>query len=193
MRRRLGDDDWARMVAAVRILIQQGTLWLLDFGNWVFGSLIATNGVILGALLSTAPVDPAVVIATIAVALALMPAVAGFLVLRFASDMRRGNFDQIAAQALAESGFRIKEQLPSGEAEAFKKNRARLVLRYSYVLLAWTVLLTLIAVTGALWHIAWWNGAIFILTVILSPIVLIAAVASTIATSRPRRPPEGQA
>jgi hypothetical protein len=60
-----------------------------------------------------------------------------------------------------------------------EQRRARVVLRYSYALLALTVVLTFIGVTAALWHMAWWIGAAFLGMAAASQAVFFVAVAST--------------
>src|SRR5262245_353393 len=56
--------------------------WFFDFGSWVFGGLIGFNLLLLGPLITVGPVDPAVLLATAAFALALPLDVVGVFVLR---------------------------------------------------------------------------------------------------------------
>ena len=176
MGRRVADDTWKRTVAGLSTLVERITPWLLDLGNWIFGALIAFNLVILGALLTVGPVDPAVLIATAAFALALPLDAAGFVLLRFVTDMKNVDLEQVATKAFEEVGFsRFGDSDPSESA----KRRTAAVLRYSYMLLALTFLLTLIGVTAALWHMSWWIGVLFVAMVIVSQAIVFIALVST--------------
>jgi hypothetical protein len=172
-------DTWARTEAGLVKLVERITPWLLDLGNWIFGALIAFDLLILSALLTVGPVDTSVLIATAAIALALPPDIAGFLLLRLAADMKSVDLEQVATAAFVEVGFELKDRGPVQSPDVAEQRRARLVLRYSYALLALTVVLTFIGVTAALWHMAWWIGAAFVGMAVASQAVFFMAVAST--------------
>jgi hypothetical protein len=179
MTRPNANDTWARTEEGLVKLVERITPWLLDLGNWIFGGLIAFDLLILSALLTVGPVDTSVLIATSSIALALPPDIAGFLLLRLAADMKSTDLEQVATEAFVEVGFQLKVRGPvqgPGEAE---RRRARVVLRYSYALLALTVVLTLIGVTAALWHMAWWIGVAFVGMAAASQAIFFVAVAST--------------
>jgi hypothetical protein len=173
------DDTWARTKAGLVKLVERLTPWLLDLGNWIFGALIAFDLLILSALLTVGPVDSAALIATAAIALALPPDIAGFLLLRLAADMKSVDLEQVATEAFVDVGFEVKGPGPVRRPDEAEQRRARLVLRYSYSLLALTVVLTCIGVTAALWHMAWWIGAAFVGMAVASQAVFFVAVAST--------------
>jgi hypothetical protein len=135
---------------------------LLDLGNWIFGALIAFDLLILSALLTVGPLDTAVLIASAAIALALPPDIAGFLLLRLAADMKSVDLEQVATETFVEVGFELKDRAPGQGPDEAEQRRARVVLRYSYALLALSFVLTFIGVTAALWHMAWWIGAAFV-------------------------------
>lgn len=159
-------------------IVDQITPWLLELGSWIFGALIAFNLLILSAILTVGPVDRAVLIGTVAIAIGLPAEVAGFVVLRLAADLKNVGLEEVAATAFQEVGFTVErpEAVPP-RAVAAEKHRARLVLGYSYGLLAAAFLLTFIAVTAILWHMAWWIGSVFIIAAVLSQVVMVRALA----------------
>jgi hypothetical protein len=173
------NDTWARTEAGLVKLVERIAPWLLDLGNWIFGALIAFDLLILSALLTVGPVDTSVLIATAAIALALPPDIAGFLLLRLAADMKSVDLEQAATEEFVEVGFEVKDRRPVQSPDEAEQRRARVVLRYSYALLALTVVLTFIGVTAALWHMAWWIGAAFVGMAVASQAVFFVAVAST--------------
>jgi hypothetical protein len=179
MARPTANDTWARTVAGLVKLVERITPWLLDLGNWIFGALIAFDLLILSALLTVGPVDTSVLIATAAIAVALPPDIAGFLLLRLAADMKRVDLEEVATEAFVEVGFKVEGHNPAQGRKEAEERRARVVLRYSYALLALTVVLTLIGVTAALWHMAWWIGAAFVGMAVASQAIFFVAVAST--------------
>jgi hypothetical protein len=170
-------DTWARTVAGFRALVDRVNPWLLDLGNWIFGALIAFNLVILGGLFTVGPVDNAILVATAALALALPQEVAGFVLLRLAMDLKKVDIEKVATKAFVEVGFSVEYRVPNPRET--ERRRARVVLLYSYGLLALTALLTLIGATAALWHMSWWIALLFVVMVVVSPLVVFGAIASS--------------
>ena len=186
--RTVPDDTFGRTVSAFGALIEGIAPWLLDLGSWIFGALIAFDLVILGALLTVGPVDTAIIVSTAAFALALPSDVAGFFLLRLMADLKNVDLEKVATQAFQEVGFDVPA--PSNEG-SLEKKRTRVVLGYSYGLLTLAVFLTLIGITAALWHMAWWIGVIFVPMVVASQSVVFKAIAST-GSNRIRRSPAGE-
>jgi hypothetical protein len=182
------DDTFKRTLTAFRKLVERITPWLLDLGNWIFGALIAFNLVILGALLTVGPVDAAVIVSTGAFALALPADAAGFFLLRLVVDLKRVDLEQIAAQAFQEVGFAVENPPSAAASESIEKRRTMIVLRYSYALLAVSVFLTLVGITAALWHMAWWIGVVFVVMVVASQSVVFGAIVSSGSTTTWRTP-----
>ena len=183
------DDTFKRTVNAFGKLVERITPWLLDLGNWIFGALIAFNLVILGALLTVGPVDPAIIVSTGALALALPADAAGFFLLRLVADLKQVGLEEIAAKAFQEVGFTVENQVPSpGAPESVEKRRTRIVLRYSYTLLAVSILLTLVGMTAALWHMAWWIGVVFVAMLVAGQGVVFGAIVSSGSTTTWRTP-----
>jgi MFS family permease len=164
---------------AIGKLIERITPWLVEFGSWLFGSLIALILLVLASLLTVGPVDPAVLIAAAALALALPVAVAGLFLLRLDQDMKRIGFEEEVAQAFQDVGLPDGGQVASPQtAESRRKRRTGVILIYSLIMLALSILLTLTGVVAALWHMAWWIGIAFSAMVIVSQGIVIAAFAS---------------
>jgi hypothetical protein len=141
--------------------------WLMELGNWIFAGLIAFNLVILGAVLTIEPLDVAVKIAIAADALALPPSAVGLILFRLVADVRTIRQSETAKQAFHDAGFTL-EGLPASEREASVRRLNRVILRFTNGLMIVTVLLTLVGLTAALWHAAWWIGAAFLAVLALS-------------------------
>jgi len=160
------------------------TPWLLDLGSWVFGGLIAFSLVILGSLLTIGPVDPAVKISTAAFAAALPLDLCGFVLLRLCADLVNVRLDVIGAKALEEEGFSVE-----GLQTEIPENKLRsIALRYSYGVLGIALLLTLVGITAALWHMAWWIGVVFVAMLCVTGVVILAAVSALDPQGRWRTP-----
>lgn len=170
-RRPPADLTLARTLAGLGRAVDAVTPWLLDLGSWTFGSMIAFNLVVLGALLTVGPVDAAVKIATAAFAVALPLGVGGLVLLRLLADMSKANVGEATASAFVSVGFSFER---AAETDAHRSRRIALLC--TYTLLAATVLLTLIGVTAALWHMAWWIGVVFIVMALVSQSVVIGAL-----------------
>ncbi len=176
-----GSETFTRTMSGMGRLIEAVTPWLLDLGSWIFGALIAFNLVILGALLTVGPVDLAVKISTAAFALALPPDIAGFVLLRLVADLSKGRVADVAMEAFAKEGFTVEGAPPRG---AVAKRLRSSTLRYSYLLLSLALVLTLVGVTAALWHMGWWIGIGFVVMVVVSQGVAVLAITSLDAGGR---------
>lgn len=186
-RRGVADETWVRTQAALETLLARVTPWLLDLGNWIFGALIAFSLVILGAMLTVGPVDRAVLVATAAFALALPLDVAGFVLLRIAVDMKKVDLETVATAAFVEAGFTSEEVGQALDPRESERKRTRKVLLYSYNLLTLTALLTLVGMTAALWHMAWWIGVAFAAMLLVS-LSVVGGALTTYKTRRAVRP-----
>jgi hypothetical protein len=110
-------------------------------------------------------------------------------VLRLVRDIEQVELEKEAAEAFKEAGFPIGERATSPEAlEAVLKRRTQVVLRYSYWTLAGSVMLTLVGMTAALWHMAWWIGIIIVAMVVLSGGIVMGAIVSSGSVLEPPRP-----
>src|SRR5215472_2943551 len=92
-------------------LVESITPWLVEFGSWIFGGLIAFTLLVMASLITVGPVDPAITVATAAFALALPLDLTGLLLLRLLQDLKHVGFEEEAAQAFQEAGFTVGEQI----------------------------------------------------------------------------------
>jgi hypothetical protein len=151
--------------------------WLFEVGSWIFGGLIAFTLLVVASLLTVGPVDPAIMVATAAFALALPLDVAGLFLLRLVQDMKRVGIEEEVVQVFQDVGFTVGEQIASPTAlESLRKRRTRIVLGSSLGILAFSFLLTLTGMTAALWYMAWWIGVVFFAMVLISLAVVIVAI-----------------
>jgi MFS family permease len=180
-------EQYQQSIKAIGKLVERITPWLMEFGSWLFGSLIALTLLVLASLLTVGPVDLAVLIATAALALALPLAVAGLFLLRLDQDLKRIGIEEELAQAFQDTGFPDGGQSPSPQtADSLRRRRAGVILVYSLAMLLVSVVLALIGVSAALWHMAWWIGIAFLAMVVISQGIVIAAFAN----ARPPDSPE---
>lgn len=180
------DETFSQTVKGFGTLVERITPWLLDLGSWIFGGLIAFDLLILSALLTVGPADLAALIATAAVSLALPPSVAGFFLLRLLGDIKKARLEDVAAEAFQEAGLSVNPVQSPDASESIVKQRTKTVLIYSYSILSLSVLLTVIGVTAALWHMAWWISVAFVAVTLVSPGVLFGAMASWPSRLKPR-------
>jgi MFS family permease len=182
------EEQYKQSRIAVGKLIEKFTPWLVEFGSWLFGGLIALTLLVLASLLTVGPVDPAVLVATAALALALPLDVAGLFLLRLDQDLQRIGFEKELAQAFQDTGFPDGGQSPSPQtAESLRGRRTGVILVYSLAMLLLSVVLALIGVSAALWHMAWWIGIAFLAMVVVSQIIVIAAFANARPTDSPEQ------
>jgi hypothetical protein len=180
------EEVYQQSMKAVGKLVERITPWLLDFGSWIFGGLIAFNLLVVAALITVGPVDPAITVSTAAFALALPLELAGLLLLRLDQDLKHAGFEEEVAQAFQEVGPNVREQVASRTAlELWPKRRTRIVLLYALWILALSVVLTLTGMAAALWHMAWWIGVVFFAMVLISQGMVIVALVTS-------QPPDSQ-
>jgi len=174
------EEVYKQSMKALGKLVERITPWLLDFGSWIFGGLIAFNLLVVAALITVGPVDPAITVSTAAFALALPLELAGLLLLRLDQDLKHVGFEEEVAQAFQEVGPNVREQVASRTAlELWPKRRTRIVLLYALWILALSVVLTLTGMAAALWHMAWWIGVVFFAMVLISQGMVIVALVTS--------------
>ncbi len=160
-------------------LLEHITPWLFEFGSWIFGGLIAFTLLVMASLLTIGPVDPAILVATTAFALALPLDVTGLLVLRLIQDLKQVGLEEELAQAFQEVGFTFEPISAPTALETQRKRRTGVVLSYALGILALSGLLTLTGMIATLWHMAWWIGVSFLVMVLISPVIVIAAIVNS--------------
>ena len=153
--------------------------WLFEFGNWIFGGLIAFNLIIVGAILTVGPTHPEILVAIAAFACALPLNVSGLFLLKIFKDMSDVALDDVMRQAFLDANIpNVEAYFPaSEEKEAQYKRRTDVGLRYALTLALVSTLLTTIGIIAALWYMAWWIGTVF-LVVVIGSIILVMNVLS---------------
>ena len=176
-----------QIMKAFENLVERITPWLLEFGSWLFGGLIAFTLLVIASLFTIGPVDPTILIATAAFAFALPLNVTGLFLLRLVKDLKQVGFEKEFEQAFQDIDFTIEQQATSKKAlDAMRKRRTGVFLSYSAGILVLSLILTLIGMIAVLWYMAWWIGVIFFVTVIICPVIVIVALF----TSQPHETPE---
>jgi len=141
--------------------------WLFEFGNWMFGGLIAFNLVIVAPLLTLGAVHPEIVVSIVAFACALPLNVSGLVVLKLSKDMNELGIDDVVKHAFEEAN--VPEHFPTASSsEALAKKRADAGLSYSLRLALLSGVLTVLGMVAALWFIAWWVAVLFLIVVVVS-------------------------
>lgn len=160
-------------------LVERITPWLLEFGSWIYGGLIAFTLFVMASLFTIGPVDPAITVSTAAFAFALPLNVTGLFLLRVVKDLKEVGFEQEFAQAFQDVDVTIREQVASPKTlESLRKRRTGFFLAYSLGILVLSVLLTLTGMIAVLWYMAWWIGVIFFVMVIISLVIVNVALVS---------------
>lgn len=115
-----------------------------------------------------------------ALAIALPMNVAGFFLLRLVKDLKLVSLEQVTVQAFQEVGF-TTEELGASEvgSEAIEKKRTETMLAYSYTLLMFSAVLTVVGMAAALWHVAWWIGVAFVVMSVAAQVIVSLAFRST--------------
>jgi uncharacterized membrane protein len=179
-------EQFKQSMKAFGKFVERITPWLFEVGSWIFGGLIAFTLVVIAALFTVGPVDPAITVSAAAFALALPLDLAGLFLLRLVQDLKRVGFEEEMAQAFQDVGFTVGAQIASPKAlESLRKRRTGIVLGSSLGILALSALLTLTGMTAALWHMAWWIGVVFLAMVMISLAIVIVAIVTI-------QPPDSQ-
>jgi MFS family permease len=160
------------------------TPWLVEFGSWIFAGLIGFALIVIAPLVTLGPVETTIIVSAAALALTLPLNLAGLLLLRLVQDMQRYE-DQLARGVHDASAILGAEFASPLAASPMQKRRTEMILIFSLGILTVSALLTLIGLTAALWHVAWWIGVLFLLMTIISLGIVIVALSVV-------RPPQSQ-
>lgn len=144
--------------------------WLIEFGNWIFGGLIAFNLIMVAPLLTIGLNHIEVMVSIVAFACALPLSVSGILLLKLTKDLNDMSIDEVMHQAFKDAHIPdIESHLPTEEQmQSTYKRRTEVGLRYSVWLGGTSAVLTLLGMIAALWYIAWWVGVIFIIVSVIA-------------------------
>jgi MFS family permease len=169
---------------AFEAVIESITPWLVEFGTWVFAGLIGFALIVIAPLVTVGPVESAILISTVALALTLPLNLAGLLLLRLVQDAQR--YEDKLAEGFHNASLILGSELASPlRTYPLQKRRTEIVLLVSLGLLVVSALLTLVGLVAALWHVAWWIGILFLIMTIISMGIVITAFSAV-------RPPQSQ-
>jgi ABC-type multidrug transport system fused ATPase/permease subunit len=144
--------------------------WLIEFGNWIFGGLIAFNLIFVAPLLTIGLNHIDLTVSIVAFVCALPLEISGLLLLKLTRDLNDIAIDDVVTQAFKGANIpEIEDHLPTTEQiQTNYKRRTEIGLRYSVWLSAASAFLTFLGMIAALWYIAWWVTVIFIIVSLLS-------------------------
>ncbi len=151
-------------------LLEQLKPWLIEFGSWIFGGLIAFNLIIIAPMITIGHAHLTVLVSIVVFACALPLNVAGLLVLRLTKDLNDIAIDDVMHKAFEDAHLPVLTTH-----EPLYKQRTDVGIRYSSRLAVLSGILTLLGMIAALWYIAWWVGVIFIVVVIASALITMSA------------------
>jgi ABC-type multidrug transport system fused ATPase/permease subunit len=147
-------------------VIDQIKPWLLEFGNWSFGGLIAFNLFSFAPLLTVSADHPAIILSVVIFACAMPLNVSGLFVLKMTKDLNTIAIDDMMKQA-----FQNADGTPADEAQSIAQRRTDVGLRYAMQLSIVSAILTVLGMVAALWYVGWWVALIFIVVVIVTLLI----------------------
>ncbi len=169
---------------ALEAVSESITPWLVEFGTWIFAGLIGFALIVIAPLVTLGPVETTIIVSTVALALTLPLNLTGLLLLRLVQDMKR--YEDKLAQGFHDASLILGSEFAFPlAASPTQKRRTEIILLVSLGMLAVSALLTLIGLTAALWHVAWWIGVLFLLMTIISLGIVVVALSVV-------RPPQSQ-
>jgi hypothetical protein len=174
------EEQNKQIMKAFENLVERISPWLLEFGSWIFGGLIAFTLLVIASLFTIGPVDRAVTISTAAFAFALPLNLTGLLLLRLVNDLKHVGFEEELEQAFEGTDPVVREKAASQNTlESMRKRRTIFFLSISFGILELSVLLILIGMIAVLWHMAWWIGVAFFVIVILCLVLVYIAISKS--------------
>jgi hypothetical protein len=145
---------------ALEAVTESITPWLIEFGSWIFAGLIGFALIVIAPLVTLGPVETTILVSTVALALTLPRNLAGLLLLRLVQDMQR--YEDKLTQGFHDASAILGAEFASPlAASPMQKRRTEMILIFSLGILTVSAVLTLIGLTAALWHVAWWIGILF--------------------------------
>jgi MFS family permease len=181
------EAQYQQSLKAVGIVMDDISPWLFEVGSWIFGGLIAFTLLVLASLLTVGPVDLSVKLSTVTFAVSLPLNATGLILLRLVRDLKPLQLEGIT-QAFQEAGLTPgQQQIPSvASLKEMRERGSRTVLSTTMGILGLSGVLTIVGITAALWHMSWWIGVAFLVTVLISLVIIQIALA----TSQPPVPAE---
>ena len=173
-----------KSMQAFEAVTESITPWLVEFGTWIFAGLIGFAVIVIAPLVTVGPIESTIIVSTVALALTLPLNLAGLLLLRLVQDMKR--YEDKLAQGFHDASVILGTEFAAPlTASPTQKRRTEVILLVSLGILIVSVLLTLIGLVAALWHVAWWIGVLFLIVTIISLGIVVVALSVV-------RPPQTQ-
>jgi hypothetical protein len=153
------EAQYQQSLKAVGIVMDNISPWLFEVGSWIFGGLIAFTLLVLASLLTVGPVDLSVKLSTVAFAVSLPLNVTGLVLLRLVRDLKPVQLEGIT-HVFQKAGLTPgQQQIPSiASLEAMRERGTRTVMRTTMGILGLSSVLTIVAITAALWHMRSLSG-----------------------------------
>jgi hypothetical protein len=158
-------ERWAEQ--SQKILVN----WLYELGGWIFGGFIVTALMLIQVLISLGTTDHATLISSIAIAVALPFNIAGLSLVRYFKDLNQAATE--AQRFLTQNQTANEETIILGaRKEAFTPAKKKLLDTSVTVAIGFSAFSTLISISAALWHISWVVTLVFLISGILSLLLL---------------------
>lgn len=157
-------NDWMQALQNWMGQSQQIVLqWLYNAGGWIFTGLIAVALLILQNLIAIGRTDRVLLVAGLALAAALPLNLAGVWIVRYLR-----NQDQALAAATLSSVPQVAgDEVTVSNAPIFSAKQRQFTNTILSILLDLSVLLTLLGIVCALWHISGAITVVFLITLVL--------------------------
>lgn len=172
------DDPLKQRQEALGNIVETLKPWLFEFGNWIFGGLLAFNLVIVAPLLTLPQGHPEILIAITAFVCALPLDVSGLFLMKLIKDIRNIAIDDVMKEAFKDIRSAAMEAAPwaAESGPSLYKKRTDISLRYSVRLAALSTVFTMLGMTAALWYIAWWVAVTFLVMIAISFLMTITMI-----------------
>lgn len=164
-------DDWMQAIQSWLGHSQQIVLkWLYDVGGWIFAGLIAVALLLLQPLMTVSHIDPVLFIAGLTLAAALPLNLAGVWIVRYLKNQNQALADAALAPTRPSAGG---DETTASNLPAFSAKQRQFTHLILSILFGLSVLLTLIGVVCALWHI---SGAVTLVFLFALVVGLLATL-----------------
>src|SRR5215467_12926693 len=118
------EEQNKQIMQAFGKLVEGISPWLLEFGSWIFGGLIAFTLLVMASLFTIGPGDSIIIVSTAAFAFSLPLNVTGLILLRLVKDLEHVGFEEEFVQAFQDVDFKTGEQVASPKTlESLPKRR----------------------------------------------------------------------
>lgn len=149
--------------------------WLYEVGGWIFTGLIAVALMIVLNLITVGIADRVLLVAGLVLAAALPLNLAGLWIVRYIQ-----NLDQALAEAkppVARQPIEDESTVMVASAQIFSAKKRKFTNDIITIILALSVLLTLLGLSLALWHISGAVAIVFLLAILVGLLATLGVLA----------------